>query len=229
VNEAQLVVNARFRAGGELSVTNARFERCLFDNCRAARGRAVGVELIECTAWACQLVDVQLEDCLVQDLRTAVAAGGRRAPLFLWGGSAHRVTLTGTLGAIIWNPPRAGAQPASLREIRRYYASLGDWALDVSNARFTSCPSLRWGPPGRLIRRDPETQPLIDRPAAVRALETVGGELGVWQAVLTQFAQSSWPDEIVLVPALGAPKHRRERQLQALERLRRTRAFAEDG
>jgi hypothetical protein len=82
-------------------------------------------------------------------------------------------------------------------------------------------PSFRFGPPGRLVRRDPDTQPLITRHAAKRALELIGRELGIWRIGLERLVQGTWPDEVVLMPALGGPRGQREEQLQGLERLRR--------
>ena len=113
-------------------------------------------------------------------------------------------------------------------EVRRYYDALDGWALDVSEARFRSVPSFRFGPPGRLVRRDPETQPLVTRTAAARALDLVGSELRVWRTVLADLVAGAWPDEIVLMPALGGPKPRREEELRGLERLRQIGAFEAD-
>lgn len=193
----------------------------------------MGIEVIDCTAWSCHLFDVHLEDCVVRDLKSSPGGGGRSTPLFLWGGSARRVTLAGMIGGLIWNPPRRArsgfeSDLAKAEKVRRYYDSIDDWALDVSQARFRSVPSFRFGPPGRLVRRDPETQPLITRSAAVRALELIGPGLGIWRVVLEQLVQSKWPDEIVLMPALGGPKRRREEQLGALGRLREFGAFEGD-
>lgn len=70
--------------------------------------------------------------------------------LVLWGVLATRVALRGTIGGIVWNPPRAAAD---LDGARRHYDGV-DWALDIREARFRSVPSFRFGPPGRLVRRD---------------------------------------------------------------------------
>jgi hypothetical protein len=229
----KVIADAELRGHGELNVGQTRFERCYVHNSRARGGRAVAVEAIDCTTWSCHLYDVRLEDCVVRNLKTSPGGGGRATPLFLWGGSARRVTVAGTVGGIIWNPPTRGLlgfdlDPAKVEEVRRYYDSIDDWAVDVSQARFRSMPSLRFGPPGRLVRRDPETQPLITKQAAARALELIGSELGIWRAVLADLVTGSWPDEIVLMPALGARKARREEELRGLERLRQIGAFEDD-
>jgi hypothetical protein len=120
------------------------------------------------------------------------------------------------------------SDPVKAEEIRRYYDSIDDWALDVSQARFRSVPSFRFGPPGRLVRRDPENQPLITRPAAEWALGLIGHELGVWRTVLEGLVQANWRDEVVLMPALGGPKARQEEQFRGLERLRQIGTFDDD-
>jgi hypothetical protein len=229
----RVIADAELRGHGELELRQTRFERCYVGNSQARGGRAVGVEVIDCTTWSCHLFDVHLEDCVVRNLMTSPGGGGRATPLFLWGGSARRVTLAGTIGGVVWNPPKRGwygfdADPVKAEEVRRYYDSIDDWALDVSEARFRSVPSLRFGPPGRLIRRDPETQPLIARRAAERALEAIGHDLGIWRIDLERLVRGAWPDEVVLMPALGGPKTRREEQLRALERLRQIGAFEND-
>jgi hypothetical protein len=206
---------------GRLAVADARFERYTFDNCSAHGGLVERVELVDCTTWACSLTDVLLEDCLVENLRTSPGGGGRTTPLFVWGGTARHVVLRGTLGGLVWNPPEAGAK---VDGVRRYYEGV-DWALDVSEARFRSVPAFRFGPPGRLIRRDPETQPLIDRCRAQDALARVGGEIGVWRVVLEGLVARDWPDEVVLVPPLGGPKVRYEEELAAIARLKAIGAF----
>jgi hypothetical protein len=225
----RVVVDAELRGHGELDMHQTRFERCDVHNSQAQGGRAVGIEMIDCTVWSCSLFDVHLERCLVRNLKTSAPGGGRKTPLFLWGGQARRVTLEGTIGGVIWNPPRGPdrveTDRAKVNEVRRYYESIDDWAIDVSKARFRSVPSFRFGPPGRLVRRDPETQPLITRHAAERSLELIGGEPGIWRVVLTGLVQGAWPDEMVLMPALGGPKTRREEELRGLERLRQIGAF----
>ena len=229
----QVVADAELRGHGRLDIRQTRFERCYVHNSQARGGRAVGIDVIDCTTWSCHLFDVHLEDCVVRNLKTSRGGGGRTTPLFLWGGSARRVTLEGTIGGIVWNLPKRGADvfdsdPVGADRIRRYYDSIGDWALDVSQARFRSVPSFRLGPPGRLVRRDPETQPLITRHAAERALELIGPELGIWRIGLEQLVDGTWPDEIVLMPALGGAKTRREEQLRGLARLRNIGAFDGD-
>lgn len=223
--------DASFHESGHLRARDLRLERCTFDNCHARGGVAERVDLIDCATWACSLHDVVLRDCSVTNLRTTIeSGGGRRTPLFLWGVMAQRVTLAGKIGSIIWNPPH-DAWPWTSSDFvaaMRFYDAVDDWALDVSAARFTSVPALRFGPPGRLVRRDPATQPLVSRRAAETALSRAASDIGVWRVVLDDLLSKPWPDEIVLVPALGAPKASREDDLRRLERLGSAGAFEDD-
>jgi hypothetical protein len=211
--------------GGRLRAENARFERCTFDSCFARGGTARRVRLVDCTAWACSLEGVVLEDCEIERLKTS-RGRGRTLPLFVWGGAMRRVTVRGTIGSVIWNPPRGDAGRA-VAAARRFYERV-DWALDVSEARFRSVPALRFGPPGALIRRDPDTQPLVDRRGAREALDRAGSEIGVWRVVLEGLLEREWPDEAVLVPALGGEKARYEEELAGIARLRGLGAVREE-
>jgi hypothetical protein len=153
------------------------------------------------------------------------AGGGKHMPLFLWGVLAERVRLRGKIGGLIWNPPNGEWRVADIASARQFYEAVDDWALDISEARFSSVPALRYGPPGRLLRRDPETQPLVTRESARQALERLPAATSLWTVVLDEFVRSPWPEEIVLVPALGARKAQREDDQRELERLRRLGVF----
>lgn len=213
---------------GRLDLHDVRCDRCIFDNCSGRGGVGRRLEAIGCAVWSCRLFDVVLEDCLLENLKTSSAGGGRTMPFFLQGVMVRRVSIRGTIGGFIWTPPdsrTAWASPAAVRAARRFYGAVGDWALDVSAARFRSVPSFRFGPPGALVRRDPETQPLISRSGAEAALREPTVDFGIWKVVLEDFVGSPWPDEIVLIPGLGAPRRAYEADLAALDRLRGTGAF----
>jgi hypothetical protein len=203
---------------GRLQARDIEFARCTFDSCSARGGAARGLQLVGCTAWACSLHDVVLEDCVIEDLKTSYGRGGRTMPLVVWGGAMCRVTIRGTVGGLIWNPPREDGRGA-VAAARAFYEG-ADWALDVRDARFRSVPALRFGPPGALIKRDPETQPLIEKNQAREALDRVGSEIGVWRVVLEGLLERGWPDDVVLMPALGGSKARYQEELAGIARLR---------
>lgn len=215
---------------GRLDLNNARYEACTFDNCSANGGVARRVEVVNCMVWSCGLRDVILEDCVLQNLRMSYPGGGKRMPLILDGVMTRRVIIRGTIGSFIWNPPDSGsawATPAAVEAAQRFYATVDDWALDVSDARFRSVPSLRFGPPGALVRRDPDVQPLITRARANAVLGADPVDLGVWGVVLESFVRSPWPDEIVMIPGLGGRRESYEEDLAGLNRLRGVGAFDE--
>jgi hypothetical protein len=200
------------RVGGE-------FDSCTFDNLVARGGAVRGVTLRGCTVWSCSIHNLVVEDCLVEDLRTSYPGGGRKQPQILWGVVTHRVTLQGTLGGLIWNGPNAQWTDAENPAIdaQRYYGAMTDWALDIREARFRSVPSLRFGPPGHLIRRDVQTQPLVDRAAAARVLDAASDRIGIWRVALHGLLRQPWPETVVLIPAAGGPKRTFLEQLAQIE------------
>jgi len=202
--------------------SDVRLDGCSFDNCSIHGGTLERLELNQCRTWSCSLSDLIVEDCIIDGLSTTVhGARGRRTPLFLWGVRSSHVVLKGRIGALVWNQPRDWRGPESQELVefyRRYYESV-DWALDVSNAVFTAVPSLRYGPPGRLIRRDPETQPLVTRERVLAAdWDPLMYTIGVWRVVIQHMLDHSWPNEIVLLPARAGKSYKAE--LAGIEILR---------
>lgn len=221
------VSNATYvRQGGERDLTDVVFDSCTFDNCRVRGGTFAGVEFRQARVWSCGLDRVVLRDCTVDGLRmtTGSGRGGKTMPLIVHGVLAHRVTLKGSIGSLIWNPPGSFHDPMpedeAVRLATAFYDDVDDFALDISEAEFTAFPSLRYGPPGHLVRRDPATQPLIRLEEARRVLELEDAQLGIWATVLSGFVRSGWPESRVLVPALRAPKQQREQHAAAMARLR---------
>lgn len=211
------------RLRGPLHLRAARFENCTFDNCAARGGVVRGVEVINATSWSCSLYDVVVEDCLVDGVKTSYGGGGRTMPFFLWGVLARRLVLKGMIGGFIWNPPQRPPderhEQGAFDTAADYYAGVDDWALDVREARFRSVPSLHYGPPGHLVRRDEETQPLLSRAQAARALNA-DADLGIWRIVLDDFLRRGWPESVVLIPPAGAPKRKYGEVLSAAHRTR---------
>jgi hypothetical protein len=199
-----------------------RLERCKFDNAYAKKCVFRRVEVIEARTWACHIQDSVLEDCLIDGIRMTVDAGsgGKHTPLFLGGNVAKHVTLRGSIGSFIWNPPN-GWHPTwdirALERVKEFYRDV-DWALDIREARFTTVPTFRFGPPGHLVRRDLATQAVVTRATASgRPWRDKGVDIGVWDLVISRLLEKPWPDEIVLVPAYGK---KGERDRAGIERLR---------
>lgn len=214
------------RESGERVLSDVVFDSCSFDSCRVRGGTFTGVELRSCRVWSCGLEDVVLRSCTVDGLRMTVegGAGGRTMPLIVRGVLADRLTLRGVIGSLIWNPPGSPDSPVPDEEAARigtdFYATVSDFALDIREAQFTAIPSLRFGPPGHLVLRDPGTQPLIELAEARRVLAADGAALGVWRVVLADFVRRGWPDSKVLVPAVKAPRKQREKTAAELDHLR---------
>jgi hypothetical protein len=102
---------------------------------------------------ACALEDSIVERSVIEGIRVNSPHGGKRMPTMLWGVLVCQVVLKGKTGALVWNPSRttASSRRESSSAARKFYRSV-DRALDITEARFTSVPSLRFGPPGHLIR-----------------------------------------------------------------------------
>ncbi len=211
---------------GQRRLSDVEFDSCTFSNCSIQGGALTDVEFTNCRVWACTLHDVELRNCVIDGLRMTVdgGSGGRTFPLMSSGLLADRVILRGTLGSIICNPPRrdqSATRAATAVDVgAAFYAGVEEYALDIRDAKFTTVPSLRFGPPGHLVRRDPTTQPLIQRQEAERVLALPNLSIGVWRIVLEDLVHAGWPESTVLVPASKGAKKRREKDSADLERLR---------
>jgi hypothetical protein len=213
------------RASGERHLNDVVFEGCSFDNCRVRGGTFSDVRFTDARTWSCGLDDVVLRNCTIDGLRMSLGgAGGRTMPLIVHGVLADRVTLRGPIGSLIWNRPGSLTHPVpedeAVRRAEDFYGQVTEFALDVSAAEFSAVPSLRYGPPGHLVVRDPGTQPLVSLAEAQRLVASGDPELGVWRFALREMVRLSWPESIVLVPATRAPKRQRDRDLAALAHVR---------
>jgi hypothetical protein len=217
-----------------VAVADLRLVDCRFDNCRGVGGAVSNVHVVNGYVWSCGLHDVVLDGCDIEGLRMTLPGpgGGKRMPLIVDGLLARHVRLSGKIGSLIWNPPHLEhgvhrSQEDAWVVARSFYEGV-DWALDVREARFTSAPSLRYGPPGCLVRRDPTTQPLVTRRAATRALDEASKEIGVWAYALKAFLKQPWLDDFVLIPASGASKANRRKEEAGLQVLHDLGAFNDD-
>lgn len=221
VHVPAVVANSEFRLErGERRLADVTFESCSFDNCHIQGGSLTNVHFVNARTWACGVTDAVLRDCTIDGLRMSLggsSSGGRTMPLFMDGVLAERVTMRGRIGSLIWNPPKS--KGTSIRRARKFYERVSDFALDISAAEFTAIPSLRYGPPGHLVVRDPDTQPLVEMADAQRLLASDDPHLGVWRIVLEDMITLGWPESVVLVPAAKAPKRQRDRDVAALTHL----------
>lgn len=144
----------------------ATLERCTFLACTFRQGAAVdsglvvsGVKATRCELDTCIAIGVRFEDVEIDTLAV------KGSDVALHGCVFSRVTLKGKIGALVVGGPvddgsGLGALPDVSGQFRAVYEQI-DWALDISEAGFTSV-DLSFVP-GDLVRRDPETQFLVRR------------------------------------------------------------------
>jgi hypothetical protein len=146
-----------------ISITEEPANRTTVRDVTLERCRVVG-SLLGCAV---------VEDVLVDGLQTSDLHQA-------WGALYKHVTLRGKIGWLMVNRlvgPRHRNTPlqAAFDEQREAYYRDVDWALDISEAEAVELELA--GIPARLIRRDPETQAVVTRQAALsgewRELERV--------------------------------------------------------
>lgn len=204
---------------------NLGFQRCFFESSAISitrnprlRSTVRNVRAIDCEVGACSLYSPIVEDVLVEDLKIGKL-------LIAWGAVFRHVTLRGRIGAMMLSPfpvlddEDNAAKPLFDAANVEYYRNV-DWALDISQAEFSVECDLR-GVPGRLVRRDPETQVLVTRKKAMEADWRTHPLLAgtKWARSIDFLLEVSAESEVVLT----APKrNRRFRELlQGLQLLRR--------
>jgi hypothetical protein len=148
--------------------------------------------------------------------------------LILWSPYLDRVELSGDIGKMKVNvaaDPSTRGKPAQkpFDEYRTQFYSSVEWALDISRARFKEF-DIR-GVPGKLIRRDPESQVLITRKRALQ-VATAGWKQQLdpsnklWPFMIDLFLGDGDADTVFVAP-LGASKAKRDPLLKGLQEFRR--------
>lgn len=207
----------------DLSFTACTFEACVLsmtdDLARIAEVRRV--ELIDCTENGCHIGPIILSEVKVSGLRT-------NDLFIMWCPYLDRVTMSGDIGRIKINSwagvstfEKSSQQP--FEQFRKAFYSKVEWALDISKARFREFDIS--GVPGRLVRRDPESQVLITREraseVAIPGWETkLDPSNDVWPYVIRAFLRGGNEDTVLVAP-LAAPKGERDPLLRGLMELRR--------
>jgi hypothetical protein len=169
-----------------ISITEDPANRTTVRNVTLERCRVVG-SAVDCAV---------VEDVLVDGLQTSDLHQA-------WGALFRHVTLRGKIGRLMVTPlissrHRNTPEQAAFDEQREAYYETIDWALDISEAEAVELQLA--GIPARLIRRDPETQAVITRQAALsgewRELELV--QKTVLGLAINQMLKRG-DDDIVLV------------------------------
>jgi hypothetical protein len=214
--------------GEALRLRGVHLSRCIFQNC--------AFSLTDDVTRMSELRDVTLENCSFHAcqfgpfLATDVWACNLSMTdlLILWSPYFNHVTLSGDIGRLKIN---ATADPSTYKngkqrpfdEFRAQFYADVDWALDISHARFRTFDIA--GIPGRLVRRDPESQILITRERA-QAVVTPGWEARLstrdthWPFSVNLFLADGTP-ELVLAAPLGERKKVRDAFLETVRDFRR--------
>jgi hypothetical protein len=215
-------VGYRKVVGSPKVLRDAEFEQCYFEGGALVQyddptcGFVVkSVILRKCRAGSIVLHGVRFEDVTVAGLTY-------RTLLHLESCLFERVTLRGPIGPIQTMPANytlpAQMQAAFREEAVKFYAGI-EWALDISHAEFSDADFTYI--PGNLVRRDPETQFLVHREAALSAPPS---SLPGLAAVVAERAGYSPYDTIVAVaPTRSKDANKYRAELQVL----RDRSIAE--
>ena len=160
----------QFYDDGGSEFSDLVFRRCKFISSAISitmdprnRSTVRSVRLENCSVQGCALDCAIVEDVVVDGLKTSALHQS-------WGAVFKHVILRGKIGRLMFSPLISPLQddPEAQRALdeanARYYEGV-DWALDISEADAQEL-DLR-GVPGSLIRRDPETQVLVTRKAAM--------------------------------------------------------------
>ena len=198
---------------------------CTFDNGALSMvkhpkrmSRVRNLRLSQCSAINSMIRPCVFEDVLVEDLST-------NPILLVWASFFRRVTLRGKIGKINLNlVPEAFCTDAAIldqfAQARAAFYAETDWALDISEAKLLG---LRCeGVPLHLIRRDPQTQVILDKQGRYRGQQVLDQSFAqafpVTDSVLRGFDESD-TQSMLLTASLGAP--RREQEKGAIAELRR--------
>ncbi|MEB2845679.1 hypothetical protein GAO09_29455 [Rhizobiales bacterium RZME27] len=219
----------------DLDIKDTIFRNCSFDNCLLSEHRPKGVlDKFPFSIWKSDPRRFQVTNVLIENCK---AIGCQFGPAILsdvtvsnstandltifWGTLFRRVRFVGRLSAFRINAlvdavPDAKIQAAYDRTRNAFYQET-DWAIDISQARFTSFSCV--GNPARLFRLDAETQGIVRRqnvPADWTSKFYETNAWGPWVAALL----AGDDDDVVLATPLAKPKTTRDRFLADLHVLR---------
>ena len=202
---------------GPSTIQDMTFSRCVFTNSVLSQTRSLdarshvrNVRLVKCSEVGCAIGPAILEDVVVEGLTTSDL-------LIVSGALFRHVTLRDRVGSIKINPyplidESNPALTAPFDRARQQFYDATDWALDISDAIFSSFDAT--GIPARLIRRDPVTQAVVRRRNvrgnAWRAKAAKWNTY--WLDVIDVIFEDNPPEDAVLV----APKAMRKARLQQL-------------
>lgn len=217
-----------FDRGGKLLFEDLMFEGCCFSH----SGLSMTTDVNRMTT----VRNVRLTNCAVDGVsvgptifRNVTVNNLKTSDLFIvWCPYLDRVTLTGEIGKMKVNATAShetykNSKQKPFDDYRDEFYTDVEWALDISEAHFKEF-DIR-GVPGRLIRRDPESQVLVKRERALE-VATPGWEKQLnpanklWPFMINLFLSDGDADTVLVAP-LAAAKAKREPLLRGLQELRR--------
>lgn len=217
-----------FDRGDRLRIEDMTFRECLFENCALSLTQGISrmsevrrVEMVGCAVNGCDTGPMVVSEVSISGLKT-------NDLLIFWSPYLDRVALSGEIGKIKVNAEGGTATVGNDRQKpfddyrAKFYAGV-EWALDISKARFKEF-DIR-GVPGRLIRRDPESQVLITRERALQVAtpgwnQQLDPSNKLWPFMIDLFLGDGDEDTVFVAP-LGAAKAKRDPLLKGLQELRR--------
>ena len=209
-----LLDSREFRCGAPYRIrdlTDVELRRCTFVDCQhpgwhQPNERPVlrRVNLVRCHARASELGPVIAEDSTID---TIWFHRGIWGPQLIAGCAFRHVVIRGNVTGGLrfgispgWHRPSV---PPSIAEDpfhqanAAFYADV-DWALDISEANFTSVEMSWCDIPARLIRRDPETQVVVTRESvAAGDWRATCGDSPLWVGV-ERFLAAGLPDTVLV-------------------------------
>jgi hypothetical protein len=217
-----------FDRGDRLRIEDMAFRECMFENCTLSLTQDISrmsevrrVEMVDCAVNGCDTGPMVVSEVSISGLKT-------NDLLIFWSPYLDRVTLTGEIGKMKVNvtadPSTHGnAKQRPFDEYRAKFYEGVEWALDISKARFKEF-DIR-GVPGRLIRRDPESQVLFTRERALQVAtpgwkQQLDPSNKLWPFMIDLFLGDGDEDTVFVAP-LGAAKAKRDPLLKGLQELRR--------
>lgn len=193
------------------SLSGLELVRCNFESCCLSmttspkkRTRVRDCVIRSCEQRGCTIEAALVERVRVEDLKShgllQCWAAAFREVLFL--GSMGRLMISAAVKSGMASPEVQREFDAANREFYRHTS----WAIDIRQAEFTECDIQ--GVPAGLILRDPETQVVVTREAALRGewrdLDLSGTH---WAAALQLFLDRRDQD-VVLVAGKKARNHK---------------------
>ena len=205
------------------------FRRCTVRTCQNPARQTIDerpvvrhVSLVRCHIVASTAGPVIAEDCTIDTIRFHRGIWGAQIlPGWAFRHVVVRGNVTGSIALVPgpgWNPgPHGPALDDPFVVANAAYYEGVDWALDISEARFTDIV-LGSGIPARLIRRDPATQVVITRAAlADGRWRDLVADAGGMSVGFERFLVTEFEDTVIVAGTRGRYL---AKQLAAFDRLR---------